>query len=83
MRFTVVWVPSAEAQLANLWIRAADRCAISASVHCIDSELRNDPERKGVMFGPFRALFDDPMSVLFTADPGDCMARVIQVRRNQ
>jgi hypothetical protein len=81
MRFTVVWVPTAEACLANLWNNAADRQAASDSANRIDRNLREDPEQKGVPIGSFRALYDDPLAVLFTVDPQDCMVRVIQARR--
>ncbi len=49
----------------------------------MDRELRIDADKKGAPFGPFRILEDDPLSVLYTVDPGDCMVRVIQVRWNK
>ena len=51
----------------------------SESANRIDQELQQDADKKGTPFGPFMALFDDPLSVLYTVDPGDCMVRVIQV----
>jgi hypothetical protein len=83
MKFTVVWVPTAQAQLANWWMQAADRQAVTDSANRIDQELQQDADKKGTPFGPFLALFDDPLSVLYTVDLGDCMVRVIQVRRNK
>jgi len=82
MRFTVVWVPSAEAHLAHLWNQAPDRQAVTDSANRIDRELKEDADRKGVLWGPFLAFFDDPLSVLYVVDKGDCTVRVIQVRRN-
>jgi hypothetical protein len=68
--------------LATLWVQAPDRQAVAESADRIDRELKNDAPDKGVPYGPFRALFDEPLSVLFTVDEQDRMVRVIQVRRN-
>jgi hypothetical protein len=83
MKFTVVWVPPAEGHLANLWMQAPDQQAVADSANRIDRELRHDADKKGVPFGPFRAYFDDPLSVLYKVDSDDRMVRVIQVRRNK
>jgi plasmid stabilization system protein ParE len=82
MKYTVTWTPSAEKHLAQLWVHANDRQAVADSADRIDRLLKNDAETKGEPFGPFRALYDDPLSVLYVVDAADCMVRVIQVRRN-
>jgi hypothetical protein len=82
MKFTVVWTPTALNGLATLWNRATDRQEVSESSDRIDAELRIDANQKGVPFGPFRAFYEDPLSVLFAVDEGDCKVYVIQVRRN-
>jgi hypothetical protein len=81
MIYTVVWVPSARAQLATLWNLATDRQAVADSSDRIDQELKVDADRKGIPWGPFRAYYDDPLVVLYEVDPGDCMVRVLAVRR--
>jgi hypothetical protein len=43
--------------------------------------LRNDAHTKGNPLGIFRRYRDDPLEYLFHVDPGDCMVRIIQVRR--
>ena len=83
MRWTVVWLPFAQGQLANLWMSAPDRQAVTASSDRIDRELAEDADQKGTPLWPFRMLVDDPLSVLFTVDPGDCMVYVRHVRRNK
>lgn len=82
MKYTVVWMPTALNGLATLWNRATDQQAVSDSSDMIDADLRIDAHQKGVPFGPFRAYFDDPLSVLFVIDEGDRKVHVIQVRRN-
>ncbi len=80
MRYSVMWTPSARAQLANLWMQSPDRQAITDSADRIDRQLQNDADTKGINWWPFRAYFNDPLAVLFTVDPGDCRVWVVQVR---
>lgn len=81
MRYTVVWVRTAERRLTELYNQAADKQAVTDSANRIDRELRNDPDTKGKSFGRFFAYEDDPLAVLYEVDPGDRMVRVILVRR--
>ena len=83
MTWTVVWDADALNQLTRLWMRGPDRQAITESQDRVDRELRIDADRKGAKFGPFRIFEGDPVSVLYRVDPGDCMVRVAQVRRNK
>jgi hypothetical protein len=83
MKWTVVWDRPALGQLANLWMYAPDRQAVTESADRIERELRVDADKKGAPFGVYRILVDDPLSVLFTVDPGDCMVKIWQVRRNK
>jgi hypothetical protein len=81
MRFTVVWVPTAITELARLWTDALDRQAVTSAADRIDETLRDDPEAKTIPFGRLYALAVEPLAVLCEIDPGDCMVRVVQVRR--
>ena len=38
-RYTVVWVRSAQDELAELWLEAADRNAVTTAAQAIDQEL--------------------------------------------
>jgi mRNA-degrading endonuclease RelE of RelBE toxin-antitoxin system len=80
MKYTVVWLPSAEDRLTRLWLDAKDRQAVTESADRIDRELRNDAHRKGTPLGHFRAFYDVSISVLYTVDVDERMVRVIQVR---
>jgi len=77
-RFTVVWAPSAMAELAELWMQAVDRREISAAANEIDEFLSTDAQNKGVdvgdnmqavLVGPLRALsevhIDDRLATVF------------------
>src|SRR5262249_46426250 len=47
MNFTVVWDPAAEQELAELWINAPDRNAVTQAANHIDRTLQTDPEQHG------------------------------------
>lgn len=43
MKYTVLWSPEAEAQLANVWLDATDRDAIQRTADTIDDRLEMNP----------------------------------------
>ncbi len=47
MTFTVICTNDAENQLANLWLLAADRAAVTAADHRIEQEFAANPRRSG------------------------------------
>ena len=47
MKFTVVWAGTAEAALAEFWLRVDDRRQISDAARMIDRALGLDPEGIG------------------------------------
>ena len=66
MKFTVLWSPTAEAELARLWNTASDRAAVTAAANQIDELLRNSAEDQGESrAGAWRILFVDPLVVCF------------------
>jgi hypothetical protein len=81
-RYTVVWLESAEDELADLWIRAQDRNAVTTAAHAIDVELAEDAATKGgeVSEG-LRAFLAPPLRILFAVDEGDRLVEVVRVRR--
>jgi hypothetical protein len=80
-KYSVVWLPRAEAQLASLWINAPDQQAVTDASDHIDLQLALDADHLGIPRGIYRTYIVDPLAVLFHVDPGDCMVRIIQVRR--
>ena len=72
MRFSVVWQPIAEQELAELWEHSMNRAAVADAADRIEQMLRSFPDRVGeerqfddrvVFEGPlgmrFRLLFED------------------------
>jgi hypothetical protein len=81
-RYTVVWHGSAQGELAELWINARDRNAVTLAAHVIDVELSQDASTKGVeVTEGLRAFFAPPLRILFTVDEGDRLVEVLRVRR--
>ena len=82
MRYTVVWLPSAQNVLADIWNQAPDRQAVADAANRIDAELRTNAHQKGrPLGGQRRALRVSPLGVVFTVNPGDCTATVVRVVR--
>ncbi len=69
MTFTVLWTPSAEQHLADVWLNAVDRDAITAASVWVDHLLARDPEARGHwLFDTVRALAVPPLGVEFEVD---------------
>ncbi len=43
MRFTVTWHPSAEQELAEIWLEASDRERVAQAANTIDQVLALEP----------------------------------------
>jgi hypothetical protein len=82
IRYTVVWHEGALDELADLWMKAPDRNAVTEASHLIDAELSEDASSKGVEVSEgLRAFFAPPLRILFAVDEGDRKAEVLRVRR--
>lgn len=81
MRFTVIWVPRAEASLASLWLNATDKQAVADASNRLDEALAEDPELKGTPLGKFFVMEEAPLAVLYHVAMDDRMVRVISVKR--
>lgn len=82
MKFTVVWVPSAERDLADLWNTASDRAKLSAAADAIDLSLAWDPLSQGEgREGTRRILLVDPLAVSFDVEVQDCRVTVLGIWR--
>ena len=66
MRYTVTWTPSAQDELADIWMSAPDRQAVTAAQHRIDRTLRVDAHIKGQDYDGDRMLEEWPLVVVFT-----------------
>lgn len=81
MKFTVVWKPAAERQLAEIWLTATDRRVISAATEEIESALATRPEDVGES-RPLdcRIAFVQPLAVTYRVNLADRLVEVASVR---
>lgn len=80
-RYTVVWHPDAQDELAELWMHGHDRNAVAAAADRIDVELSEDAATKGVHVAEgLRALYIAPLRILFAVVEDDRVVEVLRVR---
>ena len=79
MFFYVSYVPVAQNQLAQIWMDASDRNAVTRASHEIDRLLRTQPQTVGEELGDYRRLEVTPLEVVYTVSPDDCLVQVWRV----
>jgi hypothetical protein len=79
MRSTVAWDRDAQDELARLWMQAPDQQAVADAADEIDRLLAVSAATVGEQFGPARRLIVEPLEVIYTYSPDDCMVRVHEV----
>jgi hypothetical protein len=81
MTYTVVWVRSAEADLARYWTQARDRRTFTDAADQIDRILRtHGPSVGSVVEGERRRLTIRPLTVDFNVSEADLKVTVVDVR---
>jgi hypothetical protein len=82
MSYTVVWVPAAEQELAQLWMDAAQRREVTQAAQEIDDRLRFAPADQGES-RPHgrRILLVPPLGATFEILSDDRLVRVLDVWR--
>ena len=82
MSFTVVWSPSAETRLAEIWLETSERASVSNAADAIDQELRRSPQTVGESrSGKRRVAIVRPLVFYFTVDEADRIVRVLSVHK--
>ena len=82
MNWTVIWKTDAEGDLANLWINAPDKMAVTTAANRIDLLLRKDPLNTGESrTEDDRIHCEPPLAILFTVNEGDRKVFVERVWR--
>jgi len=83
MTFTVVWRPSAERRLAEIWTDAKDRQEVTNAADAIDSLLRSSPLQAGESrVQNTRILTLSPLSVYFDVQQDDRLVAIWAVWRH-
>jgi plasmid stabilization system protein ParE len=80
MSYTVVFVPSAEGQLAAVWTASANRRAVTLAADRIDQLLGTAPAGVGESRGDrFRVLIELPLTVYYEVHEADRRVLVLRV----
>ncbi len=84
MKFTVIWTPVAERELAELWLAADDKAEVTRVSQAVERQLKIDPEHAGESrVGPIRLLLEPPLGFVFSVSPDDYLVKVVHVVRAQ
>ena len=82
MKYTVLWTPSAERDLADLWLQSPDREAVRSAADTLDSLLRVDAHRRGESrYESLRVLLAAPLGIDVDIDEDDRTAWVLRASR--
>ena len=79
MRFTVTWHPSAERELADIWLESTDRSEITRAANSMDELLSSDPVTQGEEFYGDRILVVLPLAVTYAVSERDRSVQILQV----
>ncbi len=82
MRYTVFWTPSAEQDLAGLWLDSADRDAIRSAADTLDRLLSVDAYLRGESrYGSLRVVHAAPLGVDIDVEEMNLTVWVLRVWR--
>lgn len=80
MKYTVVWKPTPQNELASLWLNALDRDAIASAADEADRLLSDDPLRLGESrSGSKRVLFVGQLGFTYHVSTEDRLVTVLRV----
>jgi hypothetical protein len=81
MDWTVVWLPDAENELAELWLASPDRESVTVAADQIDQLLQRSPESAGESRAAGRrVVIIPPLAVFYRVLPEDRIVQVSHVR---
>lgn len=84
MKFTVVWLSSAEQELARLWLGAVDRHNVAAAADQIDATLAYEPRSFGESRGgSTRIAIIAPLAVFYDVDESNRLVTIWDLWRSQ
>jgi plasmid stabilization system protein ParE len=84
VKFTVLWSFAALNELAEIWLKASDRQAVTDAAQAIDKLLEADPMEVGESrAGGRRILINSPLVVIFNVSVESGTVVVARVRRSR
>jgi hypothetical protein len=80
--YTVDWLPTAEDELAAIWLAASDRPAVTAAQNTVDRLLSHDPMGCGAPIAEaLRKLIVVPLMVYYSVQEAQKLVEVSNVYR--
>lgn len=81
MKYTVIWLPPTEALLAEIWMAASDRKAVTEAAHRLETQLAFQPLETGESRSDEeRIAFERPLAIFFRVTPADMKVEVFSLR---
>jgi hypothetical protein len=82
MKYTVVWLKAAQDHLADTWVSAPDKAAVTAASNAIDAILEQNPYANSKSRpGGDRVMYVSPLGVAYTVNDTNRMVAVWEVWR--
>lgn len=79
-KYTVLWTPEAEHELAALWLNTRYRDAVTRAANAVDSALSRNPLAEGESrAGDMRIMFEPPLALEFEVSESDRTVYVLAV----
>ena len=82
MKYRVLWLPTAEDELADIWLRATNHAAITEAAQSIDRRLAaGGPDEGESRTDALRILFASPLAATFEMGEDNLEVFVVHVWR--
>lgn len=82
MKWTVVYQPSANDDLAEIWMNSVDRQAVSDAIDAVEAELARRPLEIGESrAGNMRLIIQPPLLMFYDVVPDDLRVTVWHIRK--
>jgi hypothetical protein len=79
MRYTVTVNPDADEELADIWMRAANKNDVTRAFHLVEQSLGSDPLKSAYPDGDRFWHIELPLAVYFSFSPDDCMESILHI----
>jgi len=84
MKWTLVWQPSADNELIDLWVAAPDQADVTRAANLIEWRLRRDPYSFSESRDDnSRIMIEPPLALVYDVSDDDCMVTVLAVWRTK
>jgi hypothetical protein len=79
MKYTLTWKPRALQQLADIWLAASDKNAVSIAVNRIERHLQARTHASSAHLFGSKLIIARPLVVLYDVSHDDCLMTIVRV----